>query len=195
MGAVADKTLLTPEDLLAMPDEKSYELIDGKLVERNMGVLSSWVGGRLYRQLAEFVEGHDLGWVFPADVGFQCFPGSTRTVRKTDVAFIRSGRFPGEQLPEGYSRIAPDLAVEVISPNDLAYKVDEKVDAYLKAGVRLVWVAHPHTRTVLIYRSDGSVGLVREADELSGEDVVPGFRCPVAAIFPPEPSPAAGNPT
>ena len=91
MGALADKTVRAPEDLLAMPDEKSYELIDGELVERNMGVLSSWVGGRLYRRLDEFVEDQKLGWVFPADAGFQCFPGSPRTVRKTDVSFIRSG--------------------------------------------------------------------------------------------------------
>jgi len=117
-----------------------------------------------------------------------------RTVRKTDVAFIRSGRFPNEQLPEGYSRIPPDLAVEVVSPNDLWYEVTEKVQAYLKVGVRLVWVVDPPTRMVYIYRPDGSIALVREDGELSGEDVVPGFGCPVAAIFPPAPAPPTGNP-
>ena len=195
MGAVADKTLLTPEDLLAMPDERRFELIDGEPVERDMGALSGWVGGQIHDFLNQHCRANMLGWVFPADVGFQCFPDRPRTLRKSDAAFIRTGRLPNEQIPDGHIRIAPDLAVEVVSPSDLAYEVDEKVNAYLKAGVRLVWVVNPHIRTVLIYRSDGSVGLVREADELSGEDVVPGFRCPVALIFPPEPSPAAGNPT
>jgi Uma2 family endonuclease len=104
-------------------------------------------------------------------------------VRKPDVSFIRFGRLPGEEVPQGHIPIAPDLAVEVISPNDLAYDIDERVADYLGAGTRLVWVVNPVQRTVLIYRHDGSIAGVREGGELSGEDVVPGFRCPVHSLF------------
>jgi Uma2 family endonuclease len=91
---------------------------------------------------------------------------------------------PEGPTSEGYIYIAPDLAAEVVSPNDLAYEVEAKVVEYLDAAVPLVWVIDPEARTVRIHRGDGSVSWLRENDELSGEDVIPGFRCPVAAIFP-----------
>src|SRR3954453_24160721 len=131
MSAVAAKTTYTPTDLLAMPDEDRYELVDGSLVERKMGSLSSWVGGRLLHLISNFAEQNNLGWVWPADNGFQCFPDSPNTVRKPDVSLLRRGRLPGERLPEGYLRIPPDLAVEVISPNDLAYEIEEKIEEYV----------------------------------------------------------------
>ncbi|HMB02773.1 MAG TPA: Uma2 family endonuclease [Isosphaeraceae bacterium] len=184
MCAVADKPKFSPDDLLALPDEKSYELIDGELVGRNMGALSSWVAGQVHNFLNQHCQANRLGWTFPADMGYQCFPDSPKTVRKPDVSFVRQDRLPGGQLPDGWITFAPDLAVEVIWPNDSAYEVDEKIEAYLKVGVRLVWVINPHTRTVDIHSPDGPRGRLREGDELSGEEVIPGFRCPVASIFP-----------
>jgi Uma2 family endonuclease len=112
-------------------------------------------------------------------------------VRKPDVSFIRVGRLPGEKAPEGHTRIPPDLAVEVVSPKDLAYEVTDHVEDYLKADVRLVWVIDLHVRTVLIYRLDGSISGLREKDELDGEAVVVGFRCPVRELFR-TPAPSAG---
>ena len=79
--------------------------------------------------------------------------------------------------------IVPDLAVEVVSPNDLSEEVEEKVDEYLRAGVRLVWVVHPQRKTIRIHRADGTVQDLRQTDELSGEDVIAGFRCPVSEVF------------
>jgi len=183
MSTVVEKTY-TPEDLLAMPDRKDYELVDGHLVERHTGRLSSWVGGRLHRFLDIFVEEKQLGWAWPADQGYACFPDAPGKVRKPDVTFIRKERLPDALTSEGYTYIPPDLAVEVISPNELAYEVENKVLEYLNAGVALVWVINPEARTVHIHRGDGSVGWLREEDELSGEDVLPGFRCRVAMIFP-----------
>jgi len=193
MSTVVEKTY-TPEDLLAMPDRKEYELVDGHLVERQMSRLSSWVGGRLHRFLDIFVEEQQLGWAWPADQGYACFADAPGKVRRPDVSFIRKDRLPDALTSEGYTYIAPDLAVEVISPNESAYEVENKVLEYLNAGVALVWVINPEARTVHIHRKDGSVGWLREEGELSGEHVVPGFRCPVAAIFPTNPaeSPAAG---
>src|SRR5262249_54343584 len=93
MSVVAEKTY-TPEDLLAMPDGKNYDLVDGRLVERSVSALSSWVGGRVHRYLDVFADEHDLGWAWPADQGYRCFPDAPRKVRHLDASFIRKGRMP-----------------------------------------------------------------------------------------------------
>jgi len=183
----------TPDDLLALPDAVNYELVDGRLVERGMGTTSSWIGGELHGRLREYCGQQRLGWTFPADASYQCFPDEPARVRKPDVSFIQFGRLPGEQLPEGHTRIAPDFAVEVVSPNDLALELDRKVKEYLAAGVRLVWVIFPDTRSARIHRANGSVAEVRENDELGGEDVIPGFRCTVRDLLPPAPSPTPAS--
>jgi Uma2 family endonuclease len=183
MNIVATKQRCTPEDLLAMPDGDKYELVNGELVERNMGWNSSWVGGRLFFYLTAFLEANPIGRAAPADASYQCYPDAPGKVRRPDVSFIRANRLPAEQDREGHCRIAPDLVVEVASPNDLYYEVEDKVAEYLAAGVRLVWVVNPPTRTIRIHRADGTQGYLREADELNGEDVVPGFRCRGAALF------------
>jgi Uma2 family endonuclease len=183
MHLVAEKTY-TPQDLLSMPDGKDYELVDGHLVERSMSELSSWVGGRLYRNLDTFVEDHDLGWTWPADLGYECYPDRPGKVRRPDVSFIRKERKPEGPTSEGYAHIAPDLAVEIVSPNDLWSELQGKVEEYLAAGVASVWVIDPVSRTAFVHRRDGTVSRLREADELSGEDIIPGFRCPLSSIFP-----------
>jgi Uma2 family endonuclease len=182
--AVATRTDYTPEDLLAMPDGESYELVGGQLVERKMGAESSWVGTRLISRLERFCEENSLGWTFTADNGYQCFPYAPSLVRKPDVSFVRYGRLPGGVLPKGWIKIRPDLAVEVVSPNDTAEELDEKLEDYERAGIPLIWVVFPKSRTVKVYCDDGSFRRLREEDELSGEDIIPGFRCPVREILP-----------
>jgi Uma2 family endonuclease len=120
---------------------------------------------------------NNLGSVATSLTQFQCFPRDPNIVRKPDLSFIRRGRLPREQLYEGYVRIAPDVAGEVVSPNELAYEVERKVQEYLDAGVLLVWVVYPETRMVFVHRQNGSVQKLRENEELTGEDVIPGFRC------------------
>ncbi len=186
MHVVAEKTY-TPEALLSMPDEKDYELVDGLLVERNMSVLSSWVGGQVYFELNAFLRENPIGWAWPADLGYACFSDAPKKVRKPDVSFIRKERLPEGLTSEGYEYITPDLAVEVVSPDETSYEVEAKVIEYLDAGVSLIWIIHPEVRTVRIHRGDGSVSWLRDKDGLSGEGVVPGFRCPVSAIFPKKP--------
>jgi Uma2 family endonuclease len=183
MSSVAEKTY-TPDELLTMPDRKHYELVDGHLVERHVSVLSNWVSGRLFRFIDTFVEEKQLGWAWPAGQGYVCFPDSARKMRMPDVSFVRKSRLPEGLTSDGYIYIPPDLVVEVVSPNDLAYDVESKVVEYLDASVALVWVIDPEARTVRIYRRNGSIGWLREHGELSGEDVLPGFQCRVAAIFP-----------
>ena len=182
--ATATKTVYTPEDLLSMPDGKSFELANGELLERKMGIESSWVAGRLHTRLDQFCEAKNLGWALIADAGYQCFPHEPSRVRKPDVSFIRYGRLPDEVLPKGWAKIPPDLAVEVASPNDLAGELDEKLADYDKAGIPLIWVIYLLSRTVMVYRADGTISRLREDDELSGEGVIPGFRCRVRDILP-----------
>jgi Uma2 family endonuclease len=184
MSTVATKTRYTPEDLLTMPDGDRYELVDGELRDRKMSRWSSFVAGRIYNLLMNYSETGPFGWVFPEGTSYQCFPDAPEKVRKADVSFIARERLPLDQATdEGHTSLAPDLAVEVLSPNDLAYEVDRKVQEYLTARVRLVWVVNPETRTVAVYRLDGTVSRYGERDEITGEDVLPGFRCPVAAFF------------
>ncbi|HEU4754238.1 MAG TPA: Uma2 family endonuclease, partial [Armatimonadota bacterium] len=111
-----------------------------------------------------------------------------RDVRRPDVSFIARGRLPGEQLPKGHATVAPDLAVEVISPNDLFYEVEAKIGEYLEAGVRVVWIVNPQERSLHVYQGDGSTARLQETDTVSGEDVLPGFTCEVGSLFPPRAS-------
>ena len=183
-AAVETETRYSPEDLLAMPDGKSYELVDGQLVQRKMGIESDWVAGRLHSRLDRFCEEHELGWALQSESGYQCFPHEPGRVGKPAVSFVRYGRFPGGVLPRGWARVRPDLAVEVVSPKDVVEELDEKVSDYQKAGVPLVWVVYITSRVVMVYRGDGSVSRLQEFDELLGEEVIPGFRCLFREIFP-----------
>src|SRR5688572_24055460 len=100
----------TPEDLFNMPDGDRFELVDGNLVERNMGFLSSYVGTLLIRLISPICSEGNLGWVLGADCGYQCFPDDPAKVRKPEVSFIALARLSGDPLPGGFVRIAPDLA-------------------------------------------------------------------------------------
>ena len=183
--SVAAQRKYTPDDLLKMPDGDRFELVDGYLVERTGGLESRWIAGTIYRLIANSWGDRELGWLFPPGTGFQCFGDGSRDLRRPDVSFVRFGRFPGEELPTGHCTIAPDLVVEVVSPNDLAGEVDQRKEQFLSAGVQSVWIVHPKTRTVTIYRADGSATNLREEDELADETVLPGFCCKIRDFFPP----------
>jgi Uma2 family endonuclease len=182
---LAGRTDVTPEELLAMPDGKHFELVDGVPVERTTSLLAGLVESNVIHNLVGSCKGPDLGWVIGPSSGYRCFPWKPGKVRRPDVSFIARDHLPApEQWSEGYITIPPDLAVEITSPTDKVYDLEEKIEEYLRAGVRLIWVIHPEVRVVKIFRADGSSARIRSGGELSGEDVVPGFRCPVASLFP-----------
>lgn len=136
---------------------------------------------KLAGPLASYVDGESLGVVFGAETGF-LIARDPDTVRAPDVAFVSAGRV-GATLPKGFFPGPPDLAVEVLSPEDRASEVLAKVGDWLEAGCRLVWVVDPRTRTVTVYRGLSEVRVLRNGETLSGEDVVPGFSAPVSRVF------------
>src|SRR5262245_59881186 len=115
MAIAANETRYTPEDLLSLPDGKRFELVNGPLLEKDVGAKASWIAGELHARLRNFNAEHRLGWALPSDTGYQCFSEEANRVRKPDVSFIRAGRLPNDELPDGHILIPPDLAVEVIS--------------------------------------------------------------------------------
>lgn len=183
---MATGTRLTARDLWLLGDgDVRRELVDGEVVEMPpTGGIHGAVTLTIARRLAEHVERQGGGRVLVGDVGFHLnLPEDPERVRAPDVAFVSAGRLPGGQLPEGFLPGAPDLAVEVLSPSDNPVEVQRKIRDYLEAGARLVWLVAPQARTATVYRADGSARLLRERDDLDGEDVLPGFRLPLSALF------------
>ncbi len=175
----------TPEALLAMADGDAYELVDGELLERQMGFRSSRIGGRLFRLLDVHCDREQLGWACHRMPVTSVF----RTILKRCASRISHLFGSIACRPEmnwkggpGSHRIS---LVEVISPNDLFEAVAIKVDDYLLAGVPLVWVIDTVTQKVYIYHREGRGEILTAADELSGEDIISGFRCRVADLFSP----------
>jgi len=179
-AAVIDPPI-TADELLEMRNGERYELVDGELVERDMDALSGWVGGEVFGRIREFAR-QQGGWAFGDGVGYRCYADDPERVRKPDASFIRADRL--SNLPDGYITIAPDLAVEIVSPNDIYYEVEAKVDEYLSAGVRLVWVGNPVNKSVRVFQPGRIVDEFGPDGELTGGGVMPGFTCSVRSLFP-----------
>jgi Uma2 family endonuclease len=173
--ATTTRRVATEEDLLAMPkDGQKYELVDGEIRVSPAGDRHSVVALALGARLLAFAREHRLGHVFGADAGFRL---PSKNVRSPDVSFVATGRFPEDKPPDDFGNVAPDLAVEVLSPHDRPRHVLDKVGEYLEAGVRFIWVIDPRRARAVEYRSLSDVREVGADDVLDGEDVLPGFRC------------------
>lgn len=129
-------------------------------------------------RLSQHVSVHRLGVGCGAETGF-VIRRDPDTVRAPDLAFISRARLPHGGIPQKFCPIAPDLVVEVLSPSDTVYEVEEKVQDWLAAGVRLVWVINPRRRAALVHRPGAAVESLDEGGWLEGGDVLPGFRCRV----------------
>jgi Uma2 family endonuclease len=174
---------ITAEELWAMPNNERRELVRGEV--RTMappGFDRGAVSHNVARLIGNHVADHRLGVVVGAETGF-VLARNPDVVRGADAAFVVAGRIPSSGRPTRFWEGPPDLAIEVVSPSDTLQEVEEKVDDYLAAGTRRVWVVNPKRRTVTVYRPGAQPEVLREADGLAGEDVLPGFRCPVAALF------------
>jgi Uma2 family endonuclease len=181
--ATTMQSTATELDLLRSPkDGRKHELVDGQIRVSPAGTRHGRICVRLVVRLDTFVEKERLGYVFDSSTGFK-LPGGN--VRAPDVSFVARGRFRDEVVPEGFGDVAPDLAVEVLSPEDRSRDILDKVGEYLQAGVRLVWVIDVKQGTAAAYRSLTNVQALGLADDLDGEDVLPGFRCSLADLVNP----------
>lgn len=178
---------ILPTDLLELPDAHRFDLIDGTLVEKDMGSVSSWVGGELYALLREYCRANRYGWVWHADAGFDCFRRGT--VRYPDVAVVRYGRLPGERLPDGHIEIPPDFVAEIVSPHDRADDIGDKLIDYRHAGVRLVWLIYPARQVARIHRPDRTITEFGIDEILTGEQVLPNFGVRLRDLLPPTSQP------
>ena len=176
--------LLTAADLMQLPDDGyQYELEAGRLIRvPPTGPLASIVAATMLTLVNGFVRLHRLGVVGGADFGM-ILARDPDTVRAPDVVFYRANRLPPGGIPSSYWDLAPDLAVEVLSPSDRRGKVLKKVGEYLDAGTRLVWVVDPRRRTAVIYRPEGEPTILGADGVLDGEDVLPGFTLALADVW------------
>jgi Uma2 family endonuclease len=178
---MATKTLLSVEqfDQLPITEGILYELNEGELATVTEPMpRHNWVRDTVARLMGNFVEERKLGRVF-LETGYQLTPD---TVRIPDISFLPEGRVREIDLD---TRIqgAPALAVEVVSPTDLAEDLTQKVKQYLAGGVKAVWVFYPKTHEVQVFRADGSFLVCHEPEMLEEPDVLPGFSMDLKAVF------------
>lgn len=179
----AEAKLYTLEDLEALSDEDGtrYELYDGALMpmppsQRN----ATELGVEIASLLRNFTRGKGLGYIAGADGGYILSREPDAFV-SPDASFISRAR-AGERGATGYYPVAPDLAVEVISPSDRAADIRRKIDLYLQHGTQLVWVVYPQTRTIEVHTPTGARNLTTQ-DTLEGGEVLPGFSASIRDIF------------
>jgi Uma2 family endonuclease len=179
---VTTEPITTAEQLLHAPGLGPCELVRGELIMMTpAGAEHGSIVIAITVPLASFVRQKKLGTLFGAETGFQ-IGRNPDTVRAPDVAFVRAERVPAK-LPRGFFPGPPDLAVEVLSPDDRAGEVLAEVQDWLEAGCRAVWVVDPKTRTVSVYHSPNEAAILAASETLSGGEVLPGFSVPVAEIF------------
>ena len=177
---------ITPDQFAELPNNEAYELVDGELVERGeMGLESQKIGHEIARHIGNYAAefgGESFGDGSP----FRAFGPLGDDILKPDAAYVVPGRM--DAIPEGVGELAPDLMVEVISPSDNSYDVEEKAQTYLAAGVRAVWVVHPNVRMLQEIRADGDRRVFRVGDSVVCEDILPDFAMELASVFPTLPS-------
>lgn len=183
--STADLLTSTPPPRGPDVDGDWYEIVDGVRVELPpMSAESSVLAARLARLISNHAAAHDIGEAYP-EILFK-LPLARDRNRKPDVAFVPYSRWPRtRKVPSTNAwNVLPDLCVEVVSPNDLAEENRTKVEEYLEAGVRLVWVIYPRQRVVDVYEPGGGVRVLRRDDLLDGGIVIPGFAVKLTDLIP-----------
>lgn len=175
-------TLQLPTSVTPIEEPGLYELVDGKIVRKTVGAAEIAIANLLKEALGDAVRAAKCGRTY-VEMGFAMANGNGR---KPDLAFLsyqtwaRNRRIP----PGDYMPVAPDLAIEIISLNELALAAIYKVQEYFESGVQQVWVVYPNIEQVYCYTSPTSVRILTRDDELTADPLVPGFRLGVADLFP-----------
>mgnify|MGYP002779746517 CR=1 FL=1 len=182
MATIASPSTINDLERLVDGTER-YDLIQGEL--RSMspaGGTHGKIANRAGRFFGDFVDEHELGTVYGAETGF-ILARDPDTVLAPDMAFIQTSRLPNPDDEEGFVPVVPDLVLEIVSPSDRMNDVTDKVLAYLKAGVRMVLILQPRHRLLTVHRPGHDPHLLHEPDTFDGDDVLPGFRLQVSALF------------
>lgn len=175
--------LATERDMLALHDQEGRicEMIYGTLVEKPMGYFESRLAVLLGYYFEDFLSEHDLGIVTGEAGPLRLHFG---LVRIPDVAFLSWDRFPNRMLPaQPIPDLVPDLAVEILSESNTKKEMQRKLQEYFAAGVRLVWIIDPKSRTAEVYTGPDQATALTEDDSLKGGDVLPGFLLPLRTLF------------
>ncbi len=181
--------LYTVDDLRAIEnlpgnEDKWFELIRGVIYEvARPSPLHTYIMGEIFAPMREFVRKHDLGWAFGDGHSYFLSPTDEPA---PDASFVSKAR--QATLPEKLT-IAPDLAVEIVSPSNREGEIIFKIELYLEYGTKLVWVFYPETKLVYVCRKANGGMLMQRVPfdgELDGEDVLPGFKLAVKDVFPKE---------
>ncbi|HEX8204021.1 MAG TPA: Uma2 family endonuclease [Isosphaeraceae bacterium] len=176
-------------------DGTFYEVVNGRRVEiPPMSAYAAKVASRLVTELNIQARAHQLGEAVVETLFRLPLAEDRGRNRQPDIAFVSYDRWPVDRpQPEDANAwdVVPDLAVEVISPSNLAGETLDKVLEYLRAGVRLVWVVYPRQRMIFAFESPTLVRALARADTLEGGPVLPGFRLPLANLFDPVQPPRA----
>jgi Uma2 family endonuclease len=163
------------------PNKRMFELIDGTLVEKAVGVREAILAGFLIHRLAEYCEELDTGVVVGADGPYRLRLG---LIRYPDVSYISWNRMPGGVVPnDPISQIIPDLAAEVLSESNTPAEIERKLDNYFEAGVRVAWVIDPKTQSAVVYTSRTRSKEIEIDGELTAPKVLPSFRLPMRDLF------------
>ena len=188
MAATLQGTLVSADDLPALSSRLAAEGKRTELVRGDLVVMAPAGGrhGHVAHKIGLLIGNHvlegDLGRVFAAETGF-LLRRDPDTVRAPDVAFVAAGRLSDGETPPGFLELAPDLAVEVVSPSDSPAAVGGKVQDWLEAGTRLVWVVYPDSRSVTVHRQTGRTEELSETDLLPGAPALPEFAVAVRDLF------------
>jgi Uma2 family endonuclease len=161
--------------------DRLYELVEGVLVEKAMGLRESILAGALIEFLRKFVIPRNLGVVSAPDGSIRLFPG---LIRIPDVAFISWDCLPGRKIPEEpIPSLAPDLAIEVLSESNTPAEMKRKRDEYFASGVRVVWQVEPKYRKISVFTREGTIAVFDASQRLDGGDILPGFVLEVSELF------------
>lgn len=196
--AVTTRALITADEFFVHPAaEGPSELVRGEI--RLMSPASGChglVAAKVLRLLGNHVEERGLGRCFSDSTGYRLpIAGDTEdSVRAPDASVILSAHLPSDEAMTGFLPMAPDLAIEVLSPSDTAATFQEKLDDYLAAGTAALWVLDPARWTVAVHAPDAPVRRLRADDTLDGAPVLPDFQLPVAELFAGLPRPGTARP-
>jgi len=177
------KKIWTDTELTALSDEKCYEVVNGELIDMgNSGALHGYTRSILVMALMNYILPRRLGIILDSSTAFTMKNGNKRS---PDISFVSKEKLQGlEELPEGFLDGAPDLAIEVLSPNNTIAEIDQKIVEYFENGSRLVWVVNLKLPHVLVYRSAQEPDrLLKQSDSLDGEEVICGFTMPLSDLF------------